>query len=238
MKMNPINSTTYGRVHARGFTLVELLVVMTIIGIMAGMVMPQIGKIMEKMRRTECSNNLRQVGLALHAYAQDNDGRYPFTGSVADSANKHFALMFPRWINKEAVFVCRSAATRGYRVDGVFDASATSGTRGETLKAGENSYAYAFGLGALNTEDLPLACDQLADISGSTPRWAKQGLGSNHGEDGGNVLYIDNHVEFLLADAQGAWPAKKQKPQAIAAGKFCAAANAERSADDQMVTQH
>ncbi|MBI5687691.1 MAG: type II secretion system protein [Verrucomicrobia bacterium] len=238
MKPNPMQPLTSRRLRARGFTLVELLVVMAIIGVMAGMVMPQIAKAMEKIRRTACSNNLRQIGLALHAYAQDSDGRYPFTGSVGDSANKHFALLFPRWMNNETVFVCKSAATRGYRADGVSEGSSTGGARTDALKAGENCYAYAFGLGGPNTEDLPLACDQLAEASLSAQRWAKQGFGGNHSDEGGNVLYLDGHVDFLLAGTQGAWPAKKQRLQALASGKFCAPANAERAPDDLAVAQH
>lgn len=238
MKPNPTQPTTRHGQRARGFTLVELLVVMAIIGVMAGMVMPQIAKSMEKIRRTACSNNLRQIGLALHAYAQDNDGRYPFTGSVGDSANKHFALLFPRWINTEVVFVCKSAATRGYRADGVSEGSSTGGARTDTLKAGENCYAYAFGLGGPNTEDWPLACDQLAEASMAAPRWAKQGFGGNHTDDGGNVLYLDGHVDFLQAGTQGAWPPKKPKLQAQASGKFCAPANAERAPDDLAAAQN
>lgn len=217
--------------RARGFTLVELLVVMAIISIMAGMLMPQIGQSMEKMRRVACGNNLRQIGMALRAYVQDNEGRYPFTGSAGDSANKHFALMFPRWINKEAVFTCRSAAPRGYRADDVTDPQGS--TRTETLKPGENCYAYAFGLGGPNTEDWPLACDQLADVSVTAQKWAKLGVGSNHGDEGGNALYMDGHVDFLPAGAQGGWPAKKAKLQAMLGSKLCDPANAERSSGDQ-----
>ena len=232
MKPNPIKLTTHRHSRPRGFTLVELLVVITIIGIMAGMMMPQIAKSVERARRMACSSNLRQIGLALRAYTQDNEGRYPFTGSAGDSANKHFALMFPRWINNEVVFVCPSASPRGYRADNVIDPS-PGGKRSETLKPGENCYAYAFGLGGPSTEDCPLACDQLADVSVSAQKWAKQGFGGNHSDEGGNVLYPDGHVDFLTAGAQGAWPAKKPKLQAMLAGKSCDPANAERSQDDQ-----
>lgn len=98
-------------VRKLGFTLVELLVVVAVIGLLAGLLFPVFARARENARRASCASNLHQIGLGFQQYAQDYDERLPGRIMGKDSGqgetNSWRRVLYP-YLRSQQIFACPS----------------------------------------------------------------------------------------------------------------------------------
>lgn len=167
-----------GSENERGaaFTLVELLVVLAILGVLAGLVFPVYQRITAKARATECVSHLRQLGVALNLYLEEHEQRMPVLEIARASKQEDVAVIdntLDKYVKEPRIFAC-PADLKGF--------AARTGT----------SYCWNVALNdqpLANLNFLQLVTDHthipiLSDKEGFHP----------YLEDKVNVLYADGHA--------------------------------------------
>ena len=112
----------------KGFTLIELMVVMAIILILAGLLTPGLMGAREQAKKTNCLNNLKQIYTAMQLYITANNEQYPTAAGWG-------SLLYPEYLDDENVFDCqdKTGAGSASNPDYSYTAQPTSGTTSNTV---------------------------------------------------------------------------------------------------------
>lgn len=168
------------------FTLIELLIVIAIIAILAGLLLPVLAKALEAGRSTACLSNLHQIGIALQLYIQENHNRLPLmrdrtmgTNEIPTEALPSVKMVLSNYLGNARVLRCPSDKTQLYELTG------SSYSWNSLLNGQDADRLQIFNI-SFNPHQIPVIFDKEPFHKA---RGAKKGI---------NYLYADGHIKNLL----------------------------------------
>lgn len=188
----------------KGFSLIELLTVIAVLGILGGIITVAVGSARRMAHSAECTSNLRNLGMGLNLYAQNNHGKLPTAGNYNTvpgvGENKSWMLALSEFMeqkfpgeNEKTMFLCPSAvetypngvARRTYGMNAAGTGADVEMRVGSFLKPTSTVLL-------MDTVHLSDGDGQYAFGAGSYERFADW----RHG-DSLNALFVDGHVENI-----------------------------------------
>jgi prepilin-type N-terminal cleavage/methylation domain-containing protein/prepilin-type processing-associated H-X9-DG protein len=184
--MNAKGGNDRQKTTGTAFTLVELLVVMAIIGLLAALLLPVLGRSQEAARATACISNLHQVGLALQIYVDGNNNRLPVMRDRSTETNLPATNALP---GVEVVLKTDLSNTNILRCPsdrkGIFEQTGSSYSWNSLLNGQNAGNLKMLGMN-FNPHAIPVFFD-------------KEGFHAARGPDKAvNYLYADGHIKNLL----------------------------------------
>jgi len=186
----------------RGLTLIELLVVVAIIAILMTLLLPALGRGKMKAQQTECSSNLRQVGLSFRMFADEHDNRLPMQvsmrwGGTMEYASKgetwrHFQVMSNLLVNPE-LLVCPADKQRAPATWKLLGNTNTSYFVGLDAKIGKPTQLLA---GDRNIETPGYPTPGVVPVRPDMTAYWSEEVHRNRG----NLLFADGHVNSVDSD--------------------------------------
>lgn len=191
-----------------GFTLIELLVVIAIIAILAAILFPVFTSARRNGMRMKCLSNMRQISMAITAYAEQNDNRYPiiinsFDAGTFFDTNKcrkvyygNYQPLIFSYVKSKSIFMCPSSQRKTEREKFINDYSVntwmqlyggpqgTYGIPAKTSQIGNSSRIILLG------ETINMYLDRLSTVAFRHPSEPDP-----HG--GTNIVFCDGHCQYL-----------------------------------------
>ena len=210
---------------ASGFTLIEILVVIAIIAILSAILLPVLSSARESARTITCVSNLKQIGLGMQMYLQNNNGYYPSKENPNNDNNCSWVDRVYPYVKSTGVFECPSHPDGEYRT-GCPPMEEIPGETGFThaitydgsymLNVFEDPYHSARESRVRHPSSTILVSDGIANwdtpagnnyvVTGNSPSLKNAedlhsvGITERH-HDGDNVLFADYHAKWMSMDA-------------------------------------
>lgn len=192
--------------HIRsGFTLLEILVVIALIAILAGLLFPVFPLVREKARQSSCAANLHQIGQATAIYRADYDDRYPY--AISNWTRNHyegfqgtrFYSIIPKLPSLQDALYPYTKSYALFRCPSDSELKSYASSGGNNFATTGMSYTFDMWLGlygVLDSEVQDTSRVVYLDDAGSL--WHNGGS-EEYFDLRGNALFLDNHVRFISA---------------------------------------